>query len=403
MPFPALQSRDFRIYEIGGVFSVNAQWINRVVIGWIAWDLTHSATWVGLMSFFLFAPTVVSSPLFGVLMDRVDLRRAALVSNGIVTAGALALYLLDLAGILNIWGLSVVALVIGFAGSAERAVRVTLVPRMVERHAVPNAVSIHAANFNIGRLVGPAIGGTLIETTGTGTTMLINVLIFIPYLAALFLLSVRKREGAAAERKPFLVELWHGARYAITHPIIREALLLTCVTSLTVRGVNEIVPAIADGVYQRGAEGLGQMLAVGGAGAFIAAFANSLRQAKAWDDGIPTVAHVAVFFGLVSVSSLGAANNWYLALAFVGATGFAGTMIGINMQSAIQLTVDDGFRGRVMSLWMVVGLGTSSLGALLLGALTDAFGISTTLIGAGFAGIAAVVALRTLLARSGRD
>jgi len=401
MRFPALASRDFRIYECGGIFSVNGQWINRVLIGWIAWETTRSATWVGLVSFFLFAPTVVSSPLFGVLMDRVRLQPAAIISNGIVTAAALALYLLHLGDLLSIWALSVVALVIGFAGSAERAVRVTIVPRMVERDAVPNAVAIHAANFNVGRLIGPAIGGTLIEAFGVGTTMLINVVIFVPYLAALFLLRVDEKQGARAKRRRFFAELWDGARYAALQPIIREALLLTCVTSLTVRGVNEIVPAIADGVYQRGAEGLGRMLAAGGAGALIAAITISMRSSRAWADGIPLIAHVAIFVGLIAVSALGSVGNWYLALGCVGLTGFAGTMIGINMQSSIQLTVEESFRGRVMSLWMVVGLGTSALGALILGGLSDIFGISTTLFAAGIAGIAAVIILRLVLARSG--
>jgi len=402
MRFPAFRSRNFRIYEGGSLFSVNGQWINRVVIGWVGWELTGSATWVGLLSFFLFAPTVISSPLYGVLLDRVRLQPVALMSHGIVTAASLVLYLLYLGDILTIWGLSAVALVIGFAGSADRAVRVTIVPRMVERDALPNAVAIHAANFNIARMIGPAIGGTLIETAGTDTTMLINIIVFLPYLAAILILRLGEKKRSAALRQHFFVELWDGARYAATHPIIREAMLLTCITSLSVRGVNEIVPAIADGVYQRGAEGLGQMLSAGGAGALIAALMVAVRPSRAWAEGIPTIAHVAIFLGLGAVFVLGIAGNWYLAVACVTVTGFCGTMIGINMQSSIQLTVDDTYRGRVMSLWMVVGLGTSALGALMLGSLTDLFGLSSTLVSAASIGAAVVIAARIALARLAR-
>jgi MFS family permease len=402
MRFPAFRSRNFRIYEGGSLFSVNGQWINRVVIGWVGWELTGSATWVGLLSFCLFAPTVISSPLYGVLLDRVRLQPVALMSHGIVTAASLVLYLLYLGDSLTIWGLSAVALVIGFAGSADRAVRVTIVPRMVERDALPNAVAIHAANFNIARLIGPAIGGTLIETMGTDTTMLINVIVFLPYLAAILILRLGEKKRSTAQRQRFFVELWDGARYAATHPIIREAMLLTCITSLSVRGVNEIVPAIADGVYQRGAEGLGQMLSAGGGGALIAALMVAVRPSHTWADGIPTIAHVAIFIGLGAVCVLGIAANWYLAVACVTVTGFCGTMIGINMQSSIQLTVDDAYRGRVMSLWMVVGLGTSALGALMLGSLTDLFGLSATLVSAASIGAAVVIAARIALARLGR-
>ncbi len=272
MRFPALQGRNFRIYEGGSFFSVNGQWINRVLIGW---ELTGSAAWVGILSFFLFAPTVISSPLYGVLLDRGRLKLVALINYMVVTLSALVLYFLYAGDVLDIWSLSAVALVIGFAGSADRAVRVTIMPRMVERAALPNAVTIHAANFNVARLIGPAIGGTLIETIGTDTTMLVNVIVFLPYLAAVLLIRLVEKGRPKSERKHFLVEMIDGARYTATHPAIREAMLLTCVSSLTVRGVGEIVPAIADGVYQRGAEGLGQMLSVGG-GALIVALTVSL-------------------------------------------------------------------------------------------------------------------------------
>ncbi len=128
-----------------------------------------------------------------------------------------------------------------------------------------------------------------------------------------------------------------------------------------------------------------------------------MRSAGNWAEGIPLIAHVSVFVGLVGVSLIGAADNWYFALACVSVVGFCCTMIGINMQSAIQLTVDESYRGRVMSLWMVVGLGASALGALLLGGLTDLFGLSATLISAGLIGIVVVVGIRYALSRALRS
>lgn len=399
MRFPALQSHSFRLYESGSFFALNGQWITRIVVGWVGWELTGSATWVGLLSFFLFAPTIASSPFFGVLMDRVRLRKAAIISQSIVTAATLAMYLLHVSGLLTIWTLSVVALVIGVAGSAERSVRVTIVPRMVDIHALPNAVAIHATNFNTARLFGPAIGGTLIDALGTSTTMLVNVIVLIPFLIALFFLKVRERDPGSGEHRDFLAELWGGARLAALNPLIREAMLLTCITSLTVRGVLEILPAIADGVFQRGAEGLGQMVSVGGAGALVAALIVAIRPAVKWGQGIPPIAHVAVFLGLAAVVGLGASDIWLVAMACVCLTGFSGTMIGINMQSSIQLTVEDAYRGRVMSLWMVVGIGMSALGALILGTLADLFGLSETLISGGLVCIALVIAIRYALSR----
>jgi MFS family permease len=402
MAFPALQSRSFCLYEGGSFFALNGQWITRIVVGWVGWELTGSATWVGLLSFFLFAPTIAIGPFFGVLMDRVRLRPSALISYGIVTIATLVMFLLYISGLLNIWSLSAVAIVIGIAASAERSVRMTIVPRMVDIGVLPNAVAIHATNFNTARLIGPAIGGLLIERFGSGTTMLVNVFVLVPFLLALFFLKVREKDAVDANRSKFLADFWSGARHAAFHPLIREALILTTVTSLTVRGILEILPVIADGVFQRGAEGLGNMVAVGGAGALVAALFNAIRTNRRWGEGIPVVAQIAVILGLLSVAVLGIADTWWLALALVTICGFCGTMIGINMQATIQLTVEDDFRGRVMSLWMVTGIGASALGALLLGMSADIVGLATTLVGGSLIGMVLVVGVRFVHWRAAR-
>jgi MFS family permease len=401
MRFPALQSPSFRLYEGASLFSMNGSWITRIVAGWVAWELTGSATWVGLLSFFLFAPTIATSPFFGVLMDRVQLRPAAMISHGIVTAATLFMLILHLTDLLTIWSLSAVALVIGIAASAERAVRMTIVARMVDIQLLPNAVAIHASNFNTARLIGPAVGGILIDRFGTGPALAVNVVLFLPFLVALFFLKIREKDESKATRAPFLADFVSGAKHAASHPIILEALTLTCVTSLTVRGVMEILPALADGVFQRGAEGLGQMVAAGGAGALVSALIIAIRSTGKRGPGIPLIALVAVFFGLLSVSTLGLADSWTAAMVIVTITGFCGTMIGINMQSTIQLTVDDAYRGRVMSLWMVTGIGMSALGALVLGFFADNFGLSQTLIFSGLAGIVVVSVVRFIHWRAG--
>jgi len=402
MHLPALRSRSFRLYEGASLFSLNGLWITRIIIGWVAWQLTGSASWVGILSFFLFAPTIATSPFFGVLMDRVKLRPAAMISHGIVTMATFSMFLLHSTGYLTIYSLCVVALVIGIASSAERSVRMTIVARMVELPILPNAVAIHASNFNMARLVGPAIGGILIERFGTGMAMQVNVLLLLPFLVALIFLKVRENTGGNVKRAPFLADFTSGAKYTAFHPVIREAMILTSISSLNVRGVMEILPALADGLFQRGAEGLGQMVAAGGAGALVAALIVALHPARKFESGIPLIAVIAIFLGLFSVAGLGMASNWTSAMVFVTIAGFCGTMIGINMQSTIQLTVEDAYRGRVMSLWMVTGIGMSAIGALVLGFFADTFGMTETLTAGGLAGIVLVSTVRFIHLRAAR-
>jgi MFS family permease len=385
MRFPALQSRNFVIFTAGNFSAMNALWINRVVIGWLGWELTGLASWVGFLSFLLFAPTFISSPLFGVILDRVDIRRAAIISQVVVTAAVTALLFFYVTGLLTIWLLGLVALVVGVTTSADRTVRFVLVPLVVDKAALANAVAIHGINFNTARLLGPAIGGLLIASIGTGVTILLNVLMILPFLTALFFISLSEREKPKAERQPFFQELLDGARYAAGHPIIRQAMLLSAVYSITIRGILEILPAVADGEFHRGASGLGQMLAASGAGALGAALLIALRRPGGSGDGIKPVAYASIVAGVIGAIALGATDNWIVAVMTSFVLGFSATANGIDLQTSIQLTLSDSYRSRVMSLWIVIVIGGAAMNAIALGFLADLLGMPVTLIGAGIA------------------
>ena len=395
MRFPALQSKDFVIYTAGSFASANAIWINRVIIGWLGWEMTGLASWVGLLSFFLFAPTIVSSPLFGVVIDRVDLRRAAIISQSVMIATVASLLVLFLSGLLTIWILCLVALTVGFTASADRTIRFVLVPRVVEKEALANAIAIHGINFNTARLIGPAIGGFLIDAAGTETAIMVNFVLVLPFLAAILFVGLRERDEPKPKRQPFLTEIIDGARYAATHPIIREAMIISGLFSITIRGVIEILPAIADGVFQRGAQGLGQMLAVSGAGALVAAIVIAMRRSGASEPGIPIAVYFSVLGGIVSTIILGLTADWYTALAMVFAVGFCLTINGIDLQASLQVALSDNYRGRVMSLWIVLVIGGAAISAIALGTLADLVGMSGALIGAGLA-CAAIVGVSSL-------
>jgi MFS family permease len=383
MRFPALQSRDFVIFTAGSVSAVNALWINRLIIGWLGWELTGLASWVGLLSFFLFAPTIVSSPLFGVILDRVDPRRAAIISQSILIATIVVLLVLNVSGMLTIWLLGVITLSIGFTSSADRTIRFVIVPRIVEKDALANAVAIHGINFNTARLIGPAIGGVLIAVVGTDVAIAVNIAMILPFLVILFMVTLRTRDAPKAKRQRFFAELLDGARYATTHPIIRKAMFLSGVFSITVRGAIEILPAIADGEFHRGAQGLGQMMAASGAGALVAAIIVAFRRSGSSEAGISFGAQASIFGGVAATIALGATGNWHIAMAMVFTLGFCMTINAIDLQTSVQLALSDAYRGRVMSLWIVLVIGGAAMSAIALGFFADIFGMSGTLIGAG--------------------
>ena len=314
MEFPAaLREAQYRNYFLANMFSLNAIWGQRTIVAWLAWDLTGSAAWVGLIAFLNFVPTMISGPIFGALADRIDLRRSALavqLSEMAITGALLALYV---GGVLDIYVLAAVSLVFGVVISAHHPTRMALTPRLVPKAALANAVAISSLNFNFARLIGPAAAGWSIATLGVSWTLGACVVLFAPVIMILSTLNPRGAEGPPRKQTSLITAVVEGARFAAGHGLIRAAMTLTGVFALIVRGMLELLPAIADGVFARGAAGLGEMMAAAGAGALMAAIFLSSRGS---DDGVslPPRALIAIFVGFTAAISLAAAPTWPLAL-----------------------------------------------------------------------------------------
>jgi MFS family permease len=388
MNLAALGHRDFRAYLAGNLFALNGMWLQRVTLGWLAWDLTRQAGFVGLIAFLSFAPTMISGPFFGVVADRVDVRRAAIATQSalaVITAGLLATYHVGVLGPLPLAGL---AASIGVVTSAHHPIRMTLAPSLVEHRAIASVIALTSFNFNLARLTGPAIGGWLIATWGVGAALGVNLVCFLPLIAALLRIRPRPRETAPEPELRLAAALSQGVRHATGQPLIRRAMLLTALFSLIGRGVLEILPALADGLFGRGPAGLGALTAAAGAGALAASVAMALGRGQA-PGHLPRRSLAAAVAGLAVVLVLGRTTSWPAALALVALLGLAGTLVGVSLQSAVQLVLTDAYRGRVMSLWSMVAIGAAALGAIGLGALADAVGLGPALTAAGVAGLAA--------------
>lgn len=372
--FAALKSRSFRLYLAGAAFSLQAMWIQRITFAWIAWQLSGSAAFVGLVAFLGFAPTMLSGPVFGALIDRVPLipaaktAQAALLGLAVLTA---AMYSADLLGQT---ALALLSLTYGFIMSAHHPVRMSLGPLLAAQEHVSSVIAFTSINFNLARSIGPAIGGALIHAWGPGAALWVIAACLIPNQIALRML--RPRDRAPSDEKPgSLIEgLAHGVSYAWSNRFPRLILLLTGSFALLGRGMLEILPLVADGVFQRGPTGLGTLTSVAGLGALAAAALVMILPAPLPGRlPRPAVAAVALGLGLTLVVAL--STNWPLTVASVALLGAAGTVMGVSVQSALQQVLTDGYRGRVMSLWVMTGIGGSALGALLMGGLADLLGL----------------------------
>ena len=398
MNLSALKFRDFRIYLGGNLFAVNALWMQRVTIGWIAWDLTSSATFVGFIAFVNFAPAMVTGPLFGVLVDRMRITQVAKLTQLLLLTISLGFYLFFTFRFLDEILLSFLSFLSGLVTSAYNPVRLSLAPRLVDRTSVASVVSIVAINFNLARLTGPAIGGWLIAGWGISTALLVQTVFYLPFIFAISLLRPRERSSFITNNEPFIAALQNGVKYALANTLIRQAFLVTALYAFLIRGTLEILPVIADGVFSRGATGLGLLTSSAGFGALIAGVIKAFTPSQLVRE-LPKFALASALLGIGLLPLVGLSNSWNLTLLCISYLGFSGTLAGISVQTAIQIDLDDDFRGRVMSLWTMVSIGATATGAIILGGLTDHIGISLAFSLAG--GLGTVLMATTILRASG--
>ncbi len=393
----ALTHTVFRNYLAGNFFGLNGMWILRIVAGWLAWDLTGSAGFTGLVAFLNFAPTIVSGPFFGVVADRVDPRHGIILTQTLQLLIGATLFWMTLADAVTVPALLAVSLGIGLAASAYHPMRMALAPRLVPSEILPQAVAMTAVNFNTTRMVGPAVGGWMIHEYGVATAAGVAAALYIPQILAFMLMPAQppmetEREGPGGARGVFQ-DLREGARYAWERPMIRDAILLTAISAVPARGALELLPAAADGLYGRGAGGFGALTAAAGAGAVISAI--WMARGRASPETMRRRALVCAALGLVLVVALGLIHSWPVAVAAVTGMGFLGTVVGVSNQTVVQVMTPDGRRGRVMSMWLLMAIGGTSLGAIGIGALADLVGLRPALIGAGAATMLALAWLAT--------
>jgi MFS family permease len=367
----ALSYPAFRRYYIGAICGTNGGWVTRILLSWLAWDLTGSPTFVGVIAATSLLPVAVFGPVFGALIDRMSTRRAfqrvslALLGIPILLSALLA------AGVLTPVPLFLVALLFGTIMSAYHPVRQSLGPRLVERPAIGSVVALAALNFNIGRLLAPALGGVMIAEVGTLATSFVGVALAIPN--ALIAPTLRPREGDHSRRGRLADDLKQGFAVAWARWPIRRSILLAVAALGLIRGTSEILALVADGLFERGATGLGLLTSAVGGGALVAAIFQVVAGNRFVRNRGLRFAIIAAGFAGVLGLVYAPAFEWTLVPAAL--IGFSSTFVGVSLQIGVQSRLEDELRGRVMSIWMLAMTASTSFMAFAISAVTEWVGM----------------------------
>jgi MFS family permease len=371
----ALSHRGYRIFAIANAASILGTWMQRVAVGWLAWDLTHSTFWVGVVAFSDFFPVVLLGLIAGAVTDRVSREAMFRTSQALMLVQAATLAVLSMSGLLEIHGLVVLSLVHGVLFSFNQPIRMTIVSYLLPRADLPTGIALNSIIQNTARFIGPAIAGVIIVLSNISLVFLINALSFVPMIWGVSRMSIPGEIGSSKSQTGFLQSIPAGLSYVRSHIGIGLLLLLLLAAGVLVRCFVELLPAFAGQVYGGEADTLAILVSTVGAGAIVGGVLT------ASPSSVTEKVNRALLSSAVSaVGVLGLVmTDWlWLGIASVFVGGFGMTSSAIMIQALVQNSVADAVRGRVLALYGMLWRGGGSVGALLIGSIADRTGLRPT-------------------------
>lgn len=381
----SLRHRNFRLFFAGHAVSVIGTWMQRVAQDWLVLDLTGSGVALGVAAALQFGPTLLFALWGGAVVDRVDRRRAVIVTQAASAALAVALAAVTLSGAVRLWMVYALCLGLGMVTVVDSPARQALITEMVPPADYVNAQALASTVHNTGRLIGPAIAGVLIAAAGTGVAFAVNAVSFAAVLVALLRMRpstcdiTRGRQGADSSALD-------GLRYVLARPQLRVSLLLVAVVALFGQNFRVVLPLLARTTLHAGPSGYGALTSALGAGAVVGALASAAREnatpasLRAW----------TLVFGAVNLLAAAAPTLLWAAAGMV-AVGVANITFNTLGRTILQLSAAAHMQGRVIALHSLVFLGSTPLGGPLLGWWCGRYGARAGLALAGATAVVAVV------------
>ncbi len=370
----SFRHRNYRILFPANTVSNIGSWAQRIAQDWLVLELTNNnGTYLGLVTAVQFAPVLLFSLHGGAMADRIDKRKVLIATNVIGGAASIGLGLLVISEVVQLWHVFVLAGVLGIATAIDAPVRQAFTSELVGHDDLPNAVSLNSANFNGGRLIGPAVSGLLIAAFGTGPSFLINGASYFFVILALLMIDAKRLFHQNQEKS--LGNIREGIAYAKARPDIYVVMIM--VFALATFGLNfQIFNALmATQEFGLGPASFGLM------GTFIAIGSLSGAIGSARLERFRTTRFVIIGGMLFSISImvLSVLPNYATYIVWLPICGVTALVTLVSANSIVQTSTDQVIRGRVMGLYLLIFMGGTPFGSPLIGLATDYMGIRPTI------------------------
>lgn len=405
-PFIALRNPNYRYYAIGMLISMIGTWMQNIAQPWLAFNLTHSPVLLSLVGALQFTPVLLFSLQAGVIIDRYPRKTIIMIAQAASVAITLLLAILAWSGKIQYWQLLVLATAQGFVNTLDMPARQTFVVEMVGRDYLMNAIALNSTIFNLSRVIGPAIAGVLIAAVGVPACFLINALSYAAVLVSLLFIhplpladdrSNRPATNTRHRNEPRIpgqhrsasADIREGLRYILKNPVLLEVMVLIAIIGTFVPNFGVSVPVFTTEVLHLGESGFGFLMSLLGVGSFAGAMYIATISQSGPNRRIMQVMPLVICLSMVLAGFTSSFLWSALALAL---TGFFFVAFTSNANSTLQLTANDAYRGRVMSVYSLIFGGSTPIGNLFTG-----FVIEKTNARMGFIASGAVMILLLVL------
>ncbi len=374
--FQAFRYRDFRLLWMGAFTSTTGTWMQQTAQSWLVLALTGSPFYLGLTSFLGQLPLIFFSLIGGAFADRQDRRKLLLFSQYVQMGCAFVLTILVFLEWIEIWHFLVLVFVAGsgqaFGGPAYQA----LVPGLVKREDVPNAIALNSIQFNLARVAGPLLAGAALATVGAALCFLLNGLSFIAVIVSLYLIRAtfipKKSEASVA------AQIGQGLKFVRNEGSLWHLTVLGFVMTFCGVPLMTLLPAFAKDVYGMDAIGYARLFSVSGAGSVVGALLYAGLSGRLSRKGLFTLWAQLAFAVLIACFAL--SRNLFLSAAILFVAGICLMSLFASITSLVQLATSEEMRGRVISIFFLAFRGGMPLGDLLSGAVAEKYSVPTALI-----------------------
>ncbi len=375
----SFRHRNFRLFFAGQFISLIGTWMQSVAVSWLVYRLTRSSLYLGLVGFASQIPVFVLGLWGGYVADRGNKRGILVATQAAAMIQALALAAMTFSGRVNIWAVTGLAAVLGVINAVDMPTRQAFVVEMVGREDLHNAIALNSSMFNSARVLGPSLAGMLLAVIGEGWCFFGNGISYLAVIAGLLLMRLPPSPPRSGQAR-LMSHVAEGLTHAWQDRPMRNILGSLAVTSLFGSAYMILMPVFADRVLERGAQGMGILMAASGAGSVAAALVLALRRES------QGLARLRVFSGLgfgAFMVLFALSRSFWLSAMVLSLLGFCMIFYMAASNTLLQLRSPDAMRGRIMSLYSITIVGMAPFGALFAGTLADALGAPLTVAAAG--------------------